>query len=79
MFDIMKFAEKNHVEVDVRQGTHPVVWEFFVRDRQLDIVQFTQIHERELARQFNADEYYEKRCDELMQNILEAREQQKLA
>ena len=76
MFDIMKYAEKNHVEIDVRPGTKPVVWEFFIRDRQLDIVQFTQILERELALQFNTDEYIEKRCDELMQGILEARKQQ---
>lgn len=79
MFDIMKYSEKNHVEIDVRRGTKPVVWEFFIRDRQLDQVQFTQILERELERQHNVDEYIEKRCDELMQNILEAREQQKLA
>lgn len=76
MFDIMKYAEKNHVEIDVRPGTKPVVWEFFIRDRQLDIVQFTQILERELALQLNTDEYIEKRCDELMQDILEARKQQ---
>ena len=76
MFDIMKYAEKNHVEIDVRPGTKPVVWEFFIRDRQLDIVQFTQILERELALQFSTDEYIEKRCDELMQDILEARKQQ---
>ena len=30
MFDIMKFASDNHVEVDVRPGTRPVVWEFFL-------------------------------------------------
>ncbi len=79
MFDIMKYAEKNHVEIDVRPGTKPVVWEFFVRDRQLDVVQFTQIRESELARQFNTDDYIERRCDELMEGILEARKQQKLA
>lgn len=79
MFDIMKYAEKNHVEIDVRPGTKPVVWEFFVRDRQLDVVQFTQIRENELARQFNTDDYIERRCDELMEGILEARKQQKLA
>lgn len=79
MFDIMKYAEKNHVEIDVRPGVKPVVWEFFIRDRKLDIVQFTQIQERELARQHNVDEYIEKRCDELMQNILESRKLQKLA
>lgn len=73
MFDIMKYADKHHVEIDVRPGTRPVVWEFFIRDRQLDIVQFAQIHERELARQYDADEYIEKRCDELMTEILEAR------
>lgn len=79
MFDIMKYAEKNHVEIDVRPGTRPVVWEFFVRDRQLDLVQFTQIHERELARAFDQNAYIEMRCDELMANILETRRQQKLA
>ena len=79
MFDIMKFAEKNHVEIDVRRGTKPVVWEFFVRDRRLDMVQFTQILERELERQHNVDEYIEKRCDELMQDIHEARAQRKPA
>lgn len=79
MFDIMKYAEKNHVEIDVRPGVKPVVWEFFIRDRKLDLVQFTQIQERELARQHNVDEYIEKRCDELMQSILESRKLQKLA
>ena len=79
MFDIMKFAEKNHVEIDVRRGTKPVVWEFFVRDRSLDIVQFTQILERELERQHNVDDYIEMRCNELMQDILEVRKQQKPA
>ena len=48
MFDIMSYAEKNHVEVDVRPGTKPVVWEFFLRDRSLDLVDFAQIHDREL-------------------------------
>ena len=77
MFDIMKYAEKNHVEIDVRPGKKPVVWEFFIRDRQLDLVQFVQIHERELARAYDPDTYIEKRCDELMAAILEARMQQK--
>ena len=63
MFDIMNYAEKNHVEIDVRPGTNPVVWEFFIRDRQLDIVQFTQIHSRELDRQSNPDWYIEQRCE----------------
>ena len=79
MFDIMKYAEKNHVEIAVRPGTKPVVWEFFIRDRKLDLVQFTQILERELALQYNADEYIEKRCVELIQDILESRKQQESA
>ena len=79
MFDIMSFAEKNKVEVDVRPGTKPVVWEFFVRDRSLDIVQFTQIHERELERQHNIDAYMEKRCSDLMEDIIEARRLARLA
>ena len=79
MFDIMKFAEKNHVEVDVRPGKKPVVWEFFIRDRQLDIVQFTQISSRELERQVSADVYIEHRCAELMETIHEARRSQSLA
>lgn len=79
MFDIMKYAEKNHVEIDVRPGTKPVVWEFFIRDRQLDIVQFTQIHARDLDSQFNTDAYIEQRCDELMTPILEARKSSQLA
>ena len=79
MFDIMSFAEKNKVEVDVRPGTKPVVWEFFVRDRSLDIVQFTQIHERELERQSNIDAYLEKRCSDLMEDIIEARRLARLA
>lgn len=77
MFDIMNYAEKNHVEIDVRPGTKPVVWEFFLRDRQLDLVQFTQIQERELARAYDKDAYIEKRCDELMGVILETRMQKK--
>ena len=32
MFDVMKYAADHHVEVDVRPGTRPVVWEFFIRD-----------------------------------------------
>ena len=79
MFDIMKYAEKHHVEVDVRPGVKPVVWEFFIRDRKLDIVQFTQIQERELARQHNVEDYIEKRCDGLMQSILESRRFERLA
>lgn len=79
MFDIMKFAEKNRVEIDVRPGTKPVAWEFFIRDRQLDMVKFTRILERELADCFNTDAYLEKRCDELMQEIKDARKQQKTA
>lgn len=73
MFDIMKYAEKNHIEIDVRPGTKPVVWEFFIRDRQLDIVQFTQIHSRELERQSNPDWYIEQRCESLMEAVREAR------
>ena len=77
MFDIMNYAEKNHVEIDVRPGTKPVVWEFFLRDRQLDLVQFTQIQERELARAYDTDTYIAKRCDELMGVILDTRMQTK--
>ena len=73
MFDIMNYAEKNHVEIDVRPGTNPVVWEFFIRDRQLDIVQFTQIHSRERDRQSNPDWYIEQRCESLMEAVREAR------
>ena len=76
MFDIMKFAEENHVEVDVRPGTKPVVWEFFVRDRGLDIVQFTQVFDRELDRQYNVDAYLEQRCDAMMEEIIAARRYQ---
>ena len=71
MFDIMNYAEKNHVEIDVRPGTNPVVWEFFIRDRQLDIVQFTQIHSRELDRQSNPDWYIEQRCESMMEAVRE--------
>lgn len=73
MFDIMKFAAEHRVEVDVRPGTKPVVWEFFVRDRALDIVKFTQIFDRELERQHNVDLYLEKRCEAMMEEIHEAR------
>lgn len=76
MFDIMKYAEKNHVEIDVRPGTKPVVWEFFVRDRGMDLVEFTQIFDRELDRQNNVDAYLEKRCDEMMKEITTARRMQ---
>lgn len=73
MFDIMKYAEKNQVEVDVRPGIKPVVWEFFLRDRKHDIVEFTQILDRELDRQHNVDTYLENRCNSMLENILEAR------
>ena len=73
MFDIMKYAEENHVEVDVRPGTKPVVWEFFIRDRSLDIVKFTQIYARELVRQHDVDAYLEQRCNALLEDITEAR------
>ncbi|MDO5477405.1 MAG: hypothetical protein Q4F43_09890 [Eubacteriales bacterium] len=73
MFDIMKYAEENHVEVDVRPGTKPVVWEFFIRDRSLDIVKFTQIYDRELVRQHDVDAYLEQRCNALLEDITEAR------
>ena len=79
MFDIMSYAEKNHVEVDVRPGTKPVVWEFFLRDRSLDLVEFTQILDRELVRQHNVDAYLEERCDVLMGEILDARRNAKKA
>ena len=77
MFDIMKFAEKNQVEVDVRPGMKPVVWEFFIRDRKLEIVKFTQILDRELDRQHNIDAYLENRCDSMLEDILESRSQQR--
>ena len=73
MFDIMKYAEKNHVEIDVRPGVKPVVWEFFIRDRALGAVEFRQVFDRELVRQYNVDAYLETRCDEMMQEIEEAR------
>lgn len=73
MFDIMKFASDNHVEVDVRPGTRPVVWEFFLRDRGLDLVQFIQIFDRDLERQYNVDLYLEKRVDSMMEEIRRAR------
>ena len=73
MFDIMKYAEENHVEVDVRPGTKPVVWEFFIRDRSLDIGKFTQIYDRELVRQHDVDAYLEQRCNALLEDITEAR------
>ena len=76
MFDIMKYAEKNRVEIDVRPGTKPVVWEFFVRDRGLDLVEFTQVFDRELDRQHNVDTYLEQRCDEMMRRISAARSMQ---
>lgn len=74
MFDIMKYAEKNKVEVDVRPGTRPVVWEFFVRDRGLGLVQFAQIYDRDLDRQYNVDAYLEARCDSMMAQIEAARQ-----
>lgn len=77
MFDIMKYAEKNQVEVDVRPGTKPVAWEFFLRDHRLDMVQFTKVLDRELERQYNTDAYLEARCDAMMEGILEARRQEK--
>lgn len=78
MFDIMKYAATNHVEVDVRPGIHPVVWEIFIRDRGLDLVQFKQILERDLERQYNIDLYLEKCCDTMMAEISEARHEIKL-
>lgn len=73
MFDVMKYAADHQVEVDVRPGTLPVVWEIFIRDRGLDLVEFTQILDRELERQYNIDLYLEKRCDAMMAEIIEVR------
>lgn len=73
MFDVMKYAADHQVEVDVRPGTLPVVWEIFIRDRGLDLVEFTQILDRELERQHNIDLYLEKRCDTMMAEITEVR------
>ena len=77
MFDVMKYAADHQVEVDVRPGTLPVVWEIFIRDRGLDLVEFTQILDRELERQHNIDLYLEKRCDALMEDITLVRQAQK--
>jgi hypothetical protein len=77
MFDVMKYAADHHVEVDVRPGTRPVVWEFFIRDRGLDLVKFTQIFDYELERQHNVDLYMEKRCDALMEDVTLVRQAQK--
>ena len=73
MFDVMKYAADHQVEVDVRPGTLPVVWEIFIRDRGLDLVEFTQILDRELERQHNIDLYLEKGCDAMMAEITEVR------
>jgi len=73
MFDVMKYAADHKVEVDVRPGTLPVVWEIFIRDRGLNLVEFTQILDRELERQYNIDLYLEKRCDAMMAEITEVR------
>ena len=73
MFDVMKYAADHQVEVDVRPGTLPVVWEIFIRDRGLDLVEFTQILDRELERQHNVDLYLEKRCDAMMAEITKVR------
>ena len=69
MFDIMKYAETNHVEVDVRRGTKPVAWEFFLRDRSMDIVKFTQITEIDLKNQIDVEQYLKQRCDVMMEEI----------
>lgn len=77
MFDVMKFAADNHVEVDVRPGTAPVVWELFVRDRSKELVKFAQILSRDLERQHNVDRYIEQRFNAMMEEIREERKEHK--
>lgn len=77
MFDILSFAADNNVEVSVRPGTGRVAWEIYLRDRSLNIVEFTQIQEMELKGVAKVDKYIEGRCNKMMDSIRRQRTQKK--
>ncbi len=44
MFDVLNYAERNDVEVSIRKGHDGrTAWEIFLRDRNLDLTEFTRI------------------------------------
>ena len=49
MFDVMNYADRNDVEVSIRKGHDGrTVWEIFLRDRRLDLTEFTRIIDIEI-------------------------------
>ena len=74
MFDIMQYALENDVEVAVRQGHDGrTAWEIFLRDRRLDITEFTRIIDIEIRDRLDPDAYLEHRCESMMDTIRAAR------
>ncbi|HAB93667.1 MAG TPA: hypothetical protein DCF49_02700 [Lachnospiraceae bacterium] len=74
MFDVMSYAERNDVEVSIRKGHDGrTVWEIFLRDRKLDLTEFTRIIDIEIRGRIDPDDYIEHRCEEMMDKIRSAR------
>ena len=74
MFDVMNYADRNDVEVSIRKGHDGrTVWEIFLRDRRLDLTEFTRIIDIEIRGRLDQDAYIELRCEEMMDRIRSAR------
>ena len=74
MFDVLNYAERNDVEVSIRKGHDGrTAWEIFLRDRNLDLTEFTRIIDIEIRGRIDQDGYIELRCEEMMDKIRSAR------
>ena len=74
MFDVLNYAERNDVEVSIRKGHDGrTAWEIFLRDRNLDLTEFTRIIDIEIRGRVDQDGYIELRCEEMMDKIRSAR------
>ena len=74
MFDVMNYADRNDVEVSIRKGHDGrTVWEIFLRDRRLDLTEFTRIIDIEIRGRLDQDAYIELQCEKMMDKIRSAR------
>ena len=70
----MNYADRNDVEVSIRKGHDGrTVWEIFLRDRRLDLTEFTRIIDIEIRGRLDQDAYIELQCEKMMDKIRSAR------
>ena len=70
----MNYADRNDVEVSIRKGHDGrTVWEIFLRDRRLDLTEFTRIIDIEIRGRLDQDAYIELQCEKMMDRIRSAR------